>query len=265
MSTWLEGPASGLSGMLQQSGTTGGMGMEYLISAPTMSTGEIHSTTFASTSSSYSSTSSASNAMDAVQSEGATQPLQQAITEIFGDRCLSSVFNNHLNQGDLEQTMREYEPISASPFIPSSPHPHSRSRSWMSDALDEKAYFVEMFLIPALKATLLAARNAVGETSEHLEDSIMFITAALQAARHMRKQAKFGFAEERSLKEDTVDPLLTPEQLERLKPILQANSSKLQSARQGRLAQRPRRQRAQNFSTKKAGYEEQRKHFFRRK
>ncbi|KAH7821155.1 uncharacterized protein MONOS_6361 [Monocercomonoides exilis] len=265
MSTSLEGPASGLSGMFPQSGPTGGMGMAYPISAPTMSTGELHSATFASTSSSSSSSSSASNAMDAIPSEGSTQPLQQAISEIFGDRCVSSVFNYHLNQGDLEQTMREYEPISASPFIPSSTHPHSRSRSWISDALDEGAYNVEMFLIPALKATLLAAHNAVGEPSEHLEESIMFITAALQAARHMRIQAKYGFAAARSLKEDAVDPLLTPEQLERIKPILQANSSKLQSARQGRLAQRPRRQRAQNFSTKKTGFEEQRKHFFSEK
>ncbi|KAH7831038.1 uncharacterized protein MONOS_6868 [Monocercomonoides exilis] len=185
MSTFLEGPAPGLSRIFPQSGPTGDMGAPIPISNPSSAASSLV----------FPSSSASQLAYDIKMTldSAPTRTLDKACKIQFGVQTSNSVFNFPINASDIDQSTAVYELLSAPPFIPSRTHAHSRSRSWFSDALDEGAWKVESRLLPALKAIVLATQNAKQEDKPYLSDALTFLIAALQEARHMRITAKFGF------------------------------------------------------------------------
>ncbi|KAH7828281.1 uncharacterized protein MONOS_12554 [Monocercomonoides exilis] len=268
MTTLLEGPASGLSGIFPQSGPTGGMGMAPPISIPTTDAPGSQFPAMSAMSSTTSTTSTSTSSVGLPHSP--TQPLLEAAKLYFGENLQSTIFAYRVDQGDLLQTLRDYESFSVPPFLPATTHPHSRSQSWFSDALDEGAYNVESLLMPALKAMLMATRGTTEEAQQHQEDAMMLSVAALQAARQMRIQARFGFKAAKTLQDEKDDPLLTTEQLERIKPILQARTERRHESSASHLSQRTRRigswkSRSTSSGTGRSTRAASRSNFFRRK
>ncbi|KAH7824355.1 uncharacterized protein MONOS_11899 [Monocercomonoides exilis] len=110
MSTLLEGPESGLSGIFPQSGLIGGLGIAIPISNPNSAA---HGIMF------FSSSSQQADDVATIPHPSPALQLDKACKTLFGDQISNSVFNFPINASDIDHSTEEYELLSAPPFIPS--------------------------------------------------------------------------------------------------------------------------------------------------
>ncbi|KAH7825808.1 uncharacterized protein MONOS_13288 [Monocercomonoides exilis] len=145
----------------------------------------------------------------AMQNSGAqSQPGTLSQPNIFSS---ASIFSPSLS----ENVVGEYSTQDFSPLLSQEPPVSKRTKNWINDALDQAGSKVEIFLFQAIKAALIGFAEIPTSSEgakQRLADILILVTKALQDARTVRIQGRFGFRAATLMSTDASTGILTERQ-----------------------------------------------------
>ncbi|KAH7818386.1 uncharacterized protein MONOS_8093 [Monocercomonoides exilis] len=118
------------------------------------------------------------------------------------------VIKRHDDISDIDEISTFYNKLDFNPVVGHSPPTAVRTEYWYRDALEKAGEQVERYLFPAFKAILLSIQNIKkkAETAEEVaKDALMLITQAMQEARKMRIQGRYGFTAARKMEAEATE------------------------------------------------------------
>ncbi|KAH7821053.1 uncharacterized protein MONOS_8858 [Monocercomonoides exilis] len=125
-----------------------------------------------------------------------SQRICQEFEDIFGKAPNFSIYDLKLSTISVQDVVEEYSTQDFSPLLSQEPPASKRTKNWINDALDQAGYKMEIYLFQAIKAALIGLAEIPTSkegAKQRLADILILITKALQEARTVRIQCRFGF------------------------------------------------------------------------
>ncbi|KAH7825988.1 uncharacterized protein MONOS_4559 [Monocercomonoides exilis] len=160
---------------------------------------------------------SSSSIFSPSSSEGLVQELTPSADRKENDDFLdiSQLICQEISPRSVQVVVEEYKTQDFSPLLSLEPHTAKRTENWINDALDQAGYKVEIFLFQAIKAALIGLAEIPTSSEgakQRLADILIMITRALQEARTVRIQGRFGFRAATAMSTDASTRILTERQ-----------------------------------------------------
>ncbi|KAH7830343.1 uncharacterized protein MONOS_16220 [Monocercomonoides exilis] len=129
--------------------------------------------------------------------------------------------------------VKEYSTQDFSPLLSQEPPASKRTKNWINDALDQAGYKMEIYLFQAIKAALIGLaeiQTSKEGAKQRLADILILVTKALQEARTVRIQGRFGFRAVTLMSTDASTGILTERQELILREARQEANSRKKAA-----------------------------------
>ncbi|KAH7822361.1 uncharacterized protein MONOS_13885 [Monocercomonoides exilis] len=160
---------------------------------------------------------SSSSIFSPSSSEGLAQELTPSADRKENDDVLdiSQLICQEISTISVQDVVEEYKSQDFSPLLSLEPPTAKRTENWINDALDQAGYKMEIFLFQAIKAALIGLAEIPTSSEgakQRLADILIMITRALQEARTVRIQGRFGFRAATAMSTDASTGILTERQ-----------------------------------------------------
>ncbi|KAH7819752.1 uncharacterized protein MONOS_4238 [Monocercomonoides exilis] len=160
---------------------------------------------------------SSSSIFSPSSSEGLAQELTPLADRKENDDFLdiSQLICQEISPRSVQDVVGEYSTQVFCPLLSQEPPASKRTKNWINDALDQAGYKMEIYLFQAIKAALIGLaeiQTSKEGAKQRLADILILITKALQEARTVRIQNRFGFRAATLMSADASTGILTERQ-----------------------------------------------------